>query len=62
MTKKDEKLPNPGNVEKEISEFLSEKFGGRVKLITPMMIPDETGAEKKETPSQKKKIDFSIKL
>lgn len=62
MTEKDEKMPDPRDVEKEISEFLSEKFGGRVKLISPMVIPSETSLGKEEEPpKKKKKIDFSLK-
>jgi ATP-dependent protease Clp ATPase subunit len=61
MTGKDDKFPDPKEVEKEIGEFLSEKFGGRVKLITPMVIPNETHSEEEEKPDKKKKIDFSLK-
>lgn len=60
MTRRDGKFPDPKDVEKEISEFLSEKFGGRVKLVTPMVIPSETPEEDKKPP-KKKKIDFSLK-
>ena len=61
MTEKHEKLPDPKEVEKEISEFLSEKFGGRVKLIAPMVIPQEAPDDEEGKPSRKKKIDFSLK-
>ena len=61
MTRKDEKIPDPKDVEKEISEFLSEKFGGRVKLITPMVSPGDVSEDEKDTTSKKKKIDFSLK-
>jgi ATP-dependent Clp protease ATP-binding subunit ClpX len=61
MTEKGEKLPDPKEVEKEISDFLSEKFGGRVKLIAPMVIPQEPPADKEGTPARKKKINFSLK-
>ncbi len=61
MTEKNEKVPDPKEVEKELSEFLSEKFGGRVKLISPMVIP-QTSSFEKETESPKKKVmDFSLK-
>jgi endopeptidase Clp ATP-binding regulatory subunit ClpX len=61
--KKDEKLPDPKDIEKEIGDFLSEKFGGRVKLISPILVPDEADfdQEKEEKPPRKKKIDFSLK-
>jgi endopeptidase Clp ATP-binding regulatory subunit ClpX len=61
MTERDEKFPEPKDVEKEISEFLSEKFGGRVKLITPMVVPSETPDDQDEKKSPKKEIDFSLK-
>lgn len=35
-----EKIPNPAEVEKEISEFLAKRFGKHVKIVTPMMVTD----------------------
>lgn len=61
MEEKDERFPDPARVEKEISQFLSEKFGGRVKLISPMVVPDEASFEEETKPPKKKKIDFSLK-
>ena len=61
MTKKNEKFPDPKEIEKEISGFLSEKFGGRVKLISPVVLPQEASFEKEEEPRKGKKIDFSLK-
>ncbi len=61
MAERDEKLPDPKNVEKEISDFLSEKYGGRVKLVTPIVLPHEDSFEKEGEPPKKRKIDFSLK-
>lgn len=61
MAGKDEKIPDPKDVEKEISEFLSEKFGGRVKLITPMVTPSEMSVDETGETPKKKAIDFSLK-
>ncbi len=61
MTRKGEKIPDPKDVEKEISEFLSEKFGGRVKLITPMVSPSDASEDEKDESAKKKKVDFSLK-
>lgn len=61
MTQKDRKFPDPKEIEKEISQFLSEKFGGRVKLISPVVIPAEAPDQKEEKPRKQKKIDFSLK-
>ncbi len=46
-----EKIPNPAEVEKEISEFLSKRFGNHVKIVTPMMVtdPSDMGPSGKKT-------------
>ena len=65
MTEKDEQFPDPKDIEKEISEFLSKKFGSRVKLISPVVLPEEDSfekeEEKEEEPPKEKKINFSLK-
>lgn len=65
MTNKDDKLPDPKRLEKEIGDFLSEKFGGRVKLISPIVIPQEVKIEEQEGQEsrgdKKKRFDFSLK-
>jgi len=63
MTEKHEKLPDPKEIEQEISEFLSKKFGGSVKLISPVVLPLEAPVEKdeQEEPRKGRKIDFSLK-
>lgn len=51
-----EKLPNQKELEKELSEYLSKKYGSRIKIISPFFVPkgqeaatDEgKGGEKKE--------------
>jgi len=58
----DEKIPNPKEIEKEISDFLSKKFGNNVKLVSPIVMPDEAMLEKVEKPAPKdKKINFDLK-
>ncbi len=58
----DEKIPNPKEIEKEISDFLSKKFGNNVKLVSPIVMPEEAMLEKVETPtSRDSKIDFDLK-
>ncbi|MBW1829768.1 MAG: AAA family ATPase, partial [Deltaproteobacteria bacterium] len=44
------KVPNQKDLEKELSEYLSKKYGGRIKIITPLVFPrmdeaptDDTG-------------------
>ena len=41
MGKMIEKFPSPKELEKEISDFLSRKFGDSVKLVSPALLPEE---------------------
>jgi len=34
-----EKLPNQKELEKELSEYLSKKYGNRIKIISPFLFP-----------------------
>jgi len=57
-----EKIPDPKELEKEIGEFLSKKFGGHVKLLSPMVVTQEAITGKsKETAREKRKIEFNLK-
>jgi ATP-dependent Clp protease ATP-binding subunit ClpX len=57
-----EKIPDPKELEKEIGEFLSKKFGDNVKIITPMVLPQEGAVDKVKTPPRRKKeINFDLK-
>ena len=58
----DQKIPDPKELEKEISEFLSKKFGDNVKIVTPVVLPQEQAIDQaKAPPRQKKKINFDLK-
>jgi len=62
MKTHDQKIPDPKELEKEISEFLSKKFGDNVKVVTPVVLPQEQVVDKvKAPPRQKKKINFDLK-
>jgi ATP-dependent Clp protease ATP-binding subunit ClpX len=61
MGEEEKKIPDPKKIEKEISEFLSQRFGDSVKLISPVVLPREASVEKEEEPHKAKKIDFSLK-
>lgn len=62
MKEHNEKIPNPKEIEKEIGEFLAKKFGGSVKMVSPLVVPREITSEKTEKPVHKeKKIDFDLK-
>ena len=61
MKEHDEKMPDPREIEKEISEFLSKKFGGSVKIVSPIVLPQEVPLEKEEAPQKKEqKINFDL--
>ena len=62
MKEYNEKIPNPKEIEKEISDFLNKKFGGSVKMVSPLVMPQEVTTEKVEEPTKKeKKINFDLK-
>ncbi|MCU0590405.1 MAG: AAA family ATPase [Desulfobacterales bacterium] len=62
MSAHNEKIPDPKELEKEIGEFLSKKFGGHVKLLSPMVLTQEAVTGKpKETVRDKRKIQFNLK-
>lgn len=61
-TTKYEKIPNPKELEKEISEFLSKKFGNNIKVVSPAILPqEETVDEDGKRKNKKKRIDFDLK-
>ena len=62
MRDRNEKIPNPKELEKEISNFLTKKFGENVKLIPPIVMPQEAMVdETKESGKTKPKINFDLK-
>jgi endopeptidase Clp ATP-binding regulatory subunit ClpX len=62
MGVKNEKIPDPKELEKEISEFLAKKFGDNAKIISPMVLPQEVVVGKSKKSSKKeKKINFELK-
>jgi ATP-dependent Clp protease ATP-binding subunit ClpX len=62
MSAHNEKIPDPKELEKEIGEFLAKKFGGHVKMLSPMVLTQEAVTGKpKETARDKPKINFSLK-
>ena len=50
-----EKIPNPAEIEKEISDFLSKKYGDQVKMISPIMMPQPDRSETDAFTTPKKK-------
>ena len=62
MKEKNQKIPNPKELEKEISEFLTKKFGGNVKIVSPIVVPQAVTTEKEgKEPKKKKRLDFNLK-
>jgi ATP-dependent Clp protease ATP-binding subunit ClpX len=57
-----EKIPNPKEIEKELSEFLSKKFGNSVKLTAPITLPQQEFSEAVESPVKKEEeISFDLR-
>ena len=62
MIPNNEKFPDPKELEKELGEFLSKKFGGSVKLTTPVILPQQGRDETENLATPKKsEIDFNLK-
>jgi ATP-dependent Clp protease ATP-binding subunit ClpX len=62
MNERSEKIPDLKEIEKEISDVLAKKFGSHVKLISPMILPQEVVEDKaKAAPREKKPVTFNIK-
>lgn len=57
-----EKIPDPKELEKELSDYLSKKYGSRIRVLTPQLItkPDKN-EEGKGKSNILGKIDFNLK-
>jgi ATP-dependent Clp protease ATP-binding subunit ClpX len=53
------KIPNQQELEKELGEYLSKKYGDRVKIISPFVIPkkDATDQDGKKSGSKGSDMD-----
>ena len=62
MKEKQQKIPNPSEIEKEISDFLSRKYGDQVKIVSPIVMPqeEETG-EGDDKGKYLHDVDFDLK-
>lgn len=58
-------MPNPKELEKELNEYLSKKYGDRVRLSVPFLFPDravfKTEDKGKKKGKADRKINFTIK-
>jgi len=62
MKDHNEKIPDPKELEKEISEFLAKKFGENVKIVSPMVMTQEATVDQTRPPGESdKKINFDLK-
>jgi len=56
-----ENIPDPKEIEKDISEFLSKKFKDNVKIVSPVVLHQSLALEKSEPSSDStKKINFDL--
>ncbi len=56
-----EKIPDAKEIEKDISDFLSKKYGGAVRMITPVVMPQtETTTDGEKPAPPKKTIHFDL--
>ena len=62
MKPKNEKFPDPKELEKELGDFLAKKFGGSVKLATPIVVPQPKESDTVEDPVDHHiNIEFELK-
>ena len=62
MEPTNEKYPNPKEIEKELGQFLAKKFGGNVKLATPITMTQEASSDTVEKPvAAPVEVDFDMK-
>ena len=62
MSAFDEKIPGPKELEKEITDFLSKKFGPAVKITSPIVLPDESPLGGLDKALKKEKtLNFDLK-
>lgn len=61
MKEKDQRFPTPKELEKELGEYLSKKFGAEVRVISPETFPQEALFEKPNDKPKEKKINFNMK-
>jgi ATP-dependent Clp protease ATP-binding subunit ClpX len=64
MAEDERKVPGQKELEKELSDYLSKKYGARVKIVSPLMLPkasSEKGEEKPSASDAVDKIKFEMK-
>jgi ATP-dependent Clp protease ATP-binding subunit ClpX len=65
IKEKSQKLPTQKELERELSDYLSKKYGDRVKVVTPFVFPEGETEETQDHPKDSKKvgpkINFNLK-
>ena len=65
MAKDEKKVPDQKELEKELSAYLSKKYGSRIKVVSPLMLPKASGerteAESTSDSEAVDKIQFDMK-
>jgi endopeptidase Clp ATP-binding regulatory subunit ClpX len=60
-----DKIPSPSELEKELNDYLSRKYGDHVRLSVPLVFPDKIGTDleskKREKDIPQPKINFDMK-
>ena len=54
------KIPSPSELEKELNEYLSKKYGNRVRLSVPFLFPDKATLKTEEKGGKRDKIEQKI--
>jgi endopeptidase Clp ATP-binding regulatory subunit ClpX len=61
MSDKEYNIPNPKELEKEIGEFLTRKFGDQVKLVSPLQMQDPADDAAGKQPAAAATIHFDLR-
>ena len=51
MSEDERKVPGQKELEKELSDYLSKKYGARIKIVSPLMLPKAAGEKGEEEAS-----------
>jgi len=61
MSDKEHNIPAPKELEKEIGEFLAKKFGGQVKVVSPLERRDRSDGDTAYRDSATEAVNFDLK-
>ena len=64
MAEDERKIPDQKELEKELSDYLTKKYGARIKIVSPLMLPkaaEEEGEEGASASDAVDKIQFDMK-